>query len=305
MLKGLFPRNAINRIRTPVLRYRYRSFHALTSKIQQKSMSLKTTQPLKEPPPQPDLINKLHEQLISEINTNLHHPTHAQNQADSMEIFQDLSMVKWCDDDDDARLNEVRKQLIVQVLLDLLNDEFYSIYNDKFLRSLELDKQSHLFNSLSSEIKYIIQNSRDAQLNDHHLKLMKLIRDLDTIQDEIQDLIINDLNQDCQLEFNNQKLENTLLYKNINLNLNGSSNKIAIKILAELKSHIEEFRWQTTRNGLLALLVLVFLILTGVNMSKKYTTTNENAEKEIDLTNDKYLLEHTNENDDENGSHTS
>ncbi|CCD26761.1 Put7p NDAI_0I01920 [Naumovozyma dairenensis CBS 421] len=252
--------------------------------LKDSNTSLNSFSSEKEPENE-DLLTRLHEQLINEINTNLNHPTFAENQVDTMEVFEKLSKVNWVNKEEKeegmnreklARLNIQRKEALLTVLLHLLNDEFYSSYNDKYLRDLELDKQSHLFNSLSSEIQYIIQNSRDIQLNNQHLQIMKLIRDLDSIQDEINELTINDLKKDCQLAFNNQKFENTLLYKNINLELNDSSNKITINILAGIRSSIENFRWQTTRSGLLALLVLVFLILTGVNQSKKKENNNNN-----------------------------
>lgn len=208
-----------------------------------------------------DLLN-IPEQLRSQ---NCCSPTRAQNQLDTM-VYYDLLASKGFD----AKQSE----LIIELLLEILNDEFFSSYNKDFLRNMELDTQSHLFNAAETELKFAIQNSRDTHLNDQHLQLMKLLRDVDSLHDEINEMIINLLQKDSKVDFNNQKIENTLLQRQIKMELNNCTHKITTKILGNTRSDIENLRWQTTRSGLLAILVLVFLVMGGASFSKRIAASN-------------------------------
>lgn len=251
-----------------------RNFHLLRPSISnsllQKSMSLKNNiLSSDETKPKDDLIKTLSEQLILETNLNLNKPTFAENQVDTMRLA--TSLIK-------NGYTEKQALAIINVFIKILNDEFYSDYHEMYLTDFEIDKQVHLFNSLQSEIQYIIQNSRDTQMNQHHLQIRLLERDLDSDFDGINEMIIDKLKKDSQLDFNNQKNDNTLLYKLLNLKLRDCNNKITIKINAEMKSDIENLRWHTTRSGLLAIVVLVSLVLTGSNVSSKRAQTTAATE---------------------------
>lgn len=205
-----------------------------------------------------DFINKLPEQLISQGNGLS--PTDAAHQVNTLEYYKRLKY--------EGGFNSEQSNAIIALLLEIIDDEFYKTYNTKFLRDMELNKQSHLFNSAETELKYAIQNSRDTQLNSQHLQMMILQRDLAILHDEINELIINLLNKDSKMDFNNQKLENTLLLKEVNLHLSGSTNKIITKLMGEVKSDIENLRWQTTRSGLVAILLLVLMVMGAVSLTK-------------------------------------
>ncbi|EDO18189.1 hypothetical protein Kpol_543p18 [Vanderwaltozyma polyspora DSM 70294] len=211
-----------------------------------------------------DFMNKLPEELIS--GGNGLRPTRAENEFDSMKYFNILKKNGF---------NREQSELIVSLLFEVMNTEFFNDYNNKFLRSVELDNQSHLFHVAETELKYTIQNSRETKLNEYHLQLMKLNRDLDTMHDELHGMLINYIQRDSKVDFNNQKIENTLLVRTIKLALADCSNRITTKILGKTKSDIENLRWQTTRSGLLAITTLVFVIMWGINISKKITEENE------------------------------
>lgn len=224
-----------------------------------------------------DLIKTLSEQLILETTLNLHKPTSAENQVDTMSTYNKLL----------ASFTPGQSKAIVSTMLHLLNEQFYKTYNDKFLRDFEIDKQDHLFNSLQSEVQYTITNTRDIEINKHHLQLMKLKRDLDSIVDEINEMIIDQYEKNCRLDFHEHKNANTLLYKKINLNLNDCSNKITIRIISGIKSEIETLRWQTTRSGLLAVIIIASSFMIGVNVSNKKSKApvldpNQTSEKELE-----------------------
>ncbi|CAL9738396.1 hypothetical protein MOSE0_N10462 [Monosporozyma servazzii] len=224
-----------------------------------------------------DLIKTLSEQLILETTLNLHKPTRAENQVDTMSTYYKLL----------DKFTPGQSKAIVSTMLYLLNEQFYKTYNDKFLRDFEIDKQDHLFNSLQSEVQYTITNTRDVEINKHHLQLMKLKRDLDSIVDEINEMIIDQYEKNCRLDFHEHKNANTLLYKKINLNLNDCSNKITLRIISGIKSEIETLRWQTTRSGLLAVIIIASSFMVGVNISNKKARvpvagSNQLSEEELE-----------------------
>lgn len=217
--------------------------------------------------PRGGFMGKLPEQLISEGNGMK--PTRAENQIDTLKCYNMLV---------DRGFTPAQTELVIDLLLETLNESFFSSYNNVFLQNMELENQSHLFHAAETELKYAIQTSRDSQLNDQHLQLMKLIRDLDSLQDEINELIINLLQKDSKVDFNNQKTENTLLQRKIKLELSDCTNKIATKLLGNARSEIESLRWQTTRSGLLAILILVFFIMGGASFARKLTAQHDEAE---------------------------
>lgn len=223
--------------------------------------------------PPEGIMRKLPEELISEGNGMK--PTRAENQIDTLKCYNTLV---------DRGFTPVQTELIIDLLLKTLNEGFFSRYNTVFLQNMELENQSHLFHAAETELKYAIQTSRDSQLNDQHLQLMKLIRDLDSMQDEINEMIINLLQKDSRVDFHNQKTENTLLQRKIKLELSDCTNKIATKLLGNARSEIESLRWQTTRSGLLAILILVFFIMGGASFARKVTVqSEENEAKEIEV----------------------
>lgn len=214
-----------------------------------------------------NIINKVPEQLISQGNGMK--PTKAENQIDTLACYNRLQ---------EQGFTSQQTDLIIDLLLETLNKEYFSHYNTTFLQNMELENQSHLFHAAETELKYAVQTSRDTQLNDQHLQLLKLIRDLDSLQDEINEMIINLLQKDSKVDFNNQKIENTLLHRKINLELSDCSNKVATKLLGNARSEIERLRWQTTRSGLLAILMLVFSIMGGASFARKANAQNEESE---------------------------
>ncbi|CCH61169.1 hypothetical protein TBLA_0E01090 [Henningerozyma blattae CBS 6284] len=206
-----------------------------------------------------ELIEKLPIE-VSMTGQNLRHTT-AQNQLDTAK-FYDL-LIK------EGGFTPRQSLLILHLIMQILNENFYNHYNIKFLRNMELENEEHLFHTAENELKSAVQISRDTLLNEQHLQLIKLIRDLDSLQDEINEMVINLLQNESKVAFHNQKSENTLLQQRIKLDLSDCNNKIGTEIMGNLRSDIENFRWQTTRSGLIAVLALVFSIMAGVNISKQ------------------------------------
>ncbi|SCU85645.1 LANO_0C04874g1_1 [Lachancea nothofagi CBS 11611] len=214
--------------------------------------------------PSEDFIDKLPEQLISEGNG--FDSTTAENQIDTLRCYEKLLR---------SGFTPKQSSMAIELLLSTLNEEFFDGYNDKFLRKTELDTQSHLFNAAETELRYAIQISRETALNEENLKVLQLNRGLHLLHDELNEQFINLLKKDSQVDFNDRKIENTLLHRNINLKLKDCNNKIGTRIIGDTRSDIENLRWHTTRSGVFAVLGLVFFIMSGFNISKRISSENE------------------------------
>ncbi|SCU90544.1 LADA_0F04852g1_1 [Lachancea dasiensis] len=209
-------------------------------------------------------IEKLPEELISEGNG--FESTTAENQIDTLRCYEKLLR---------SGFTPKQSSLAIELLVHTLNEEFFDQYNQKFLQKTELDTQSHMFNAAEAELRYAVQISREKALNEQNLKLLQLNRSLHLLHDELNEQMINLLKKDSKVDFNDHKIENTLLHRNIHLKLKDCNHKIGTRIIGDTKSDIENLRWHTTRSGLFAVLGLVFFIMSGVSISKRITTENE------------------------------
>lgn len=245
---------------------RYMS-HLSSSRVgiyQRRTFSSKINDLVQQPLLPEDFINKLPEQLISQGNGMT--PTTAAHQVDSLFLYEMLRANGF---------NSKQSTIIVDLLLDTLDAQFFDDYNDKFLRNMELENQSHLFNAAETELRYTVQNYRENAINERTMELIKIDRDLNAVNDQLNELFINLLKKDSKVDFNDHKIENTFLHRTINLRLKDCNNKVGTKIIGHIKSEIENLRWQTTRSGLFAVLILVFFIMSGVSISKRLNADND------------------------------
>ncbi|CEP64204.1 Put7p LALA0_S10e04852g [Lachancea lanzarotensis] len=243
----------------PIQRTHVRYQTVSTSNEDKTNSNLKLQQSLSD-----DTIGDLPKQLVSELNE--FPSTSAENQIDTLRCYEKLLR---------SGFSPRQSSLAIELLLQTLNNDFFDSYNDRFLRRTELETQSHLFDAAESELRYTIQISRESALSEQNLKLLQLNRSLHLLHDELNEMMINLLKKDSKVDFNDRKIENTLLHRNIHLQLKDCNNKIATRIIGDTKSDIENLRWQTTRSGLFAVLGLVFFIMSGVSISKRITSEND------------------------------
>ncbi|AMD22881.1 HHR112Wp [Eremothecium sinecaudum] len=215
-------------------------------------------------------FNKLPEKLILE-GYGMSQTT-AENQLDTQRFYTILT---------ESGFTSKQSNLIIQLLLALLQEEFFYNYNTTFLRKMELENQSYLFNAAESELRYSIYTSREVALNELNLQLMKLDRELNLTRDDLNELIINLLKKDSRVDFNDYKSENTLLHRDINIRLEGCNNMVGTRIIGQIKPEVEGLRWQITRSGLFALLFLVFFVMSGVSITRRIAAEHEKQSEVI------------------------
>lgn len=189
------------------------------------------------------------------------------NYVDTMHIYNQLKKLGF---------NNGQSDLILQLINENLTHQLNKM-NEKFTTSMEMENESYLFEAAQSELRIEINTSRELDL--HTLENEKNSLDL-LLREESEELnkfmIVS--KNDTQVLINDQNSENTLMQKGIKMKIKDLDNKISTNINSDIKSDIESLRWQTTRSGLFAILVLVFSIIGGVSISKRINKEEQPTE---------------------------
>ncbi|CCH41753.1 Coiled-coil domain-containing protein [Wickerhamomyces ciferrii] len=204
----------------------------------------------------------IHDELKRKIDDSL-----IKNYVDTMKVFNQLNSLGF---------NSKQSDIILQLLNENLTYQLDKM-NGKFTSSMEMENELYLFEAAQSELRIEINTSRELDL--HNLDRMKNSLD-DLVREEGEDLnkfmIVSQ--NDTEVSVHQQRNENTLLQKGIKMKIKDLDNKISTNINSDIKSDIENLRWQTTRSGLAAILVLVFSIIGGVSISKKINRDEQPTE---------------------------
>ncbi|KAH3666575.1 hypothetical protein WICMUC_005644 [Wickerhamomyces mucosus] len=177
---------------------------------------------------------------------------------DTLSVFNELKSLGFNDKQSDVILKLIKQNLNIQI--DKLNS--------KMLTGLELENELYLFEAATSELRVEIQTSRENEFEILNNEKIQLGNYLNEESDELMKLLIVSKN-DSQVSINDQISDNTLLQKKIKKLIQDLNNKISTNINSDIKSEIESLRWHTTRNGIMAVLVLVFSVMGGVSISKR------------------------------------
>lgn len=204
----------------------------------------------------PSPIKKV--QILDSSDTYADADAPAPNYIDTMHVFNELRRLGFTEEQSDTILQLVKETLSHSV----------GKMEQKMLDSNELENELYLFEAAQSELKVEITTSREGDLhslaNEKSLLENLLNEEMDDLNKE---LIVS--RNDSQVLINDQISENTLLQRTLKRRIQDLNNRISTEINGDIKSEIEGLRWHTTSRGLMAVLVLVFAIMSGVSISKK------------------------------------
>lgn len=195
---------------------------------------------------------------------NLLPATTAKKQVDTMKLYDELMNTK--------EFSHLQAKTIVNLLVETLDEQFYSTYNYKYVRNMELDNFGYLYDNLSNDLKFELAQLSNNHLMKRNIQILKLQEDLANITEELNQSVITELQKGSKVDFTNHKIENTLLHKDINMRLKQLDYKINTHLFGRLQSQTEQLRWYTMKNGLLALLALVSMVIVGANFNKFINT---------------------------------
>lgn len=130
------------------------------------------------------------------------------------------------------------------------------------------ENEAYLFEAACSEIRNDIQIGRQAQAEEYRSSQAALQRDVEILQQEMNEMI-STLKSEVEMEVNERKNSTKAEETTIDLRIQELNNRITIDIISDIKSKIEALRWQTTRRGLIAVLMVAFGILMATSATKK------------------------------------
>lgn len=130
------------------------------------------------------------------------------------------------------------------------------------------ENEAYLFEAACSEIRNDIQIGRQTQAEEYRSSQAALQRDVEILQQEMNEMI-STLKSEVEMEVNERKNSTKAEETTIDLRIQELNNRITIDIISDIKSKIEALRWQTTRRGLIAVLMVAFGILMATSATRK------------------------------------
>lgn len=167
---------------------------------------------------------------------------------------------------------------IISLLIVQLNSKLLKL-TTKYSQLYQLENEKYLFESAQQELRVDITRSRGSHINELVNLIQILERDFNIISDELNNAFIQ-MKHETEVAMNDQKSENTLHAKKINLRIQETNHKITTELNSAMRSEIESLRWHISRWGLIAILVSVFSGCTifyvhKVNSLKKLQNKDE------------------------------
>ncbi|VEU23884.1 DEKNAAC104950, partial [Brettanomyces naardenensis] len=148
---------------------------------------------------------------------------------------------------------------------------------------VDLENESYLFQAAHNELLVEVTNAREIALMNLQNSSIILKRLLNNLQDETSTKI--QLNDDTiKMELSQFKHENNLQQRSLEIKNTDLNNRIISELMSGLRSNIEQFRWELTRAGIFAIMLLAASILGGWSFAKtKVKNVEERKEKEPEL----------------------
>lgn len=177
---------------------------------------------------------------------------------DTQKIYSGLKYSGFTDGQAEVLMLTVKDMLVIR--LAKLKENSYPIS--------AAENEAYLFEAACSEMRNDIQISRQVQAEEYRSSQAALQRDVEILQQEMNEMI-STLKSEVEMEVNERKNSTKAEETTIDLRIQELNNRITIDIISDIKSKIEALRWQTTRRGLIAVLMVAFLILTATSATKK------------------------------------
>lgn len=156
-------------------------------------------------------------------------------------------------------------------------EQKFNWLDQNYSPKVDLENETYLFEAAHSELLFEVTNSREISLMNLTNAMIILKRGFNNLEDETSAQI--KLNDDSiKMEINQFKHENNLHQKSLNLKNSDLNSRILSDMVSVLKSEIETFRWQLTRAGISAIVLMVVFILGGWQVTKKLSVDDSDDE---------------------------
>lgn len=172
-------------------------------------------------------------------------------------------------------LTPSQAEIIMRTMQELIH-ELIATCKDRSVPISAAANEAYLFDAASSEVRNDISNYRLSETTMYRFGLARLQRDVEILVHEAAEMT-NLLKSDLDIEVHERKNATRAEENIIQLKIQELNNKISTRLNSDLKSEIENLRWQITRRSLaaIAIIVAMFLWLTQTNNRTKSAKTQE------------------------------
>lgn len=158
-----------------------------------------------------------------------------------------------------AGLTQSQADIVMRTLRDMTG-EFAKDCEDSSVPSSAGANEAYLFDAASSEMRNDVETNRIGQFALHKSGLARLQRGVEILEHEATEMA-SQLKSDLDIEFHERKNAARDEENTINMRIQELYHKISTRLNSELKSEIENLRWQITRRSLAAIGTVVATLL--------------------------------------------
>lgn len=143
---------------------------------------------------------------------------------------------------------------------------------------VDMENEEYLFQAAHNELLVEVTNEREIALMNLQNSSVILKRKFNNLEDETSTKI--KLNGDTiTMELSQFKHENNLQQRELEIKNTDLKNRIVSELMSGLRSNIEQFRWQLTRSGIFAIMLMAGSIIGGWGLIQSKKDAAEEEEK--------------------------
>lgn len=186
--------------------------------------------------------------LENKTNTNNDFPT----------PFTDLDLKEMHDElIEDGVFTSEQAKVLCYLIMEMLNDNVYSVYNHKSISEAELDKVSLLLDSRVQNFELNKEREVEREKQNLDLAFDQLSQAISMMKDYGPHLIDNDLKRESQIDMKNHQNDINGWFEDLNLQLKNTRYLITVNILGGLQVKVDEYRWLSMKHTVTAMALMI------------------------------------------------
>lgn len=186
--------------------------------------------------------------LENKTNTNNDFPT----------PFTDLDMKEMYDElVEDGVFTSEQAKVLCYLIMEMLNDNVYSVFNHKSISEAELDKVSLLLDSRVQNFELNKEREVEREKQNLDLAFDQLSQAISIMKDYGPHLIDNDLKRESQIDMKNHQNDINGWFEDLNLQLKNTRYLITVNILGGLQVKVDEYRWMSMKHTVTAMALMI------------------------------------------------
>lgn len=186
--------------------------------------------------------------LENKTNTNNDFPT----------PFTDLDLKEMHDElVEDNVFSSEQAKVLCYLIMEMLNDNVYSVYNHKSISEAELDKVSLLLDSRVQNFELNKEREVEREKQNLDLAFDQLSQAISIMKDYGPHLIDNDLKRESQIDMKNHQNDINGWFEDLNLQLKNTRYLITVNVLGGLQVKVDEYRWMSMKHTVTAMALMI------------------------------------------------